>query len=87
MKSSVSGATPGRLAPLPAALAMARLGVAKENTYAVGDSVNDLPVLSCAGHTAAVGNADAALKAAADFVAPPIGDGGLAEALRHFGLI
>lgn len=87
MKSSVSGATPGRLAPLPAALVMARLGVAKENTYAVGDSVNDLPVLSCAGHTAAVGNADAALKAAADFVAPQIGDGGLAKALRHFGLI
>lgn len=53
----------------------------------MGDSVNDLPVLSCAGHTAAVGNADAALKAAVDFVAPPISEGGLAEALKHFGLI
>lgn len=80
-------AAPGVSPAAAAALIMARLGAAKENTYAVGDSVNDLPVLSCAGHTAAVGNADAALKAAADFVALSIGDGGLAEALRHFGLI
>ncbi len=80
-------AAPGTSPAAATALVMARLGIGKENTYAVGDSINDLPVLSCAGHTAAVGNADAALKAAADFVAPPIDRGGLAEALRHFQLI
>lgn len=80
-------AAPGASPAAAAALIMARLGVTKENTYAVGDSVNDLPVLSCAGHTAAVGNADAALKATADFVAPPISEGGLAAALKHFGLL
>ena len=80
-------AAPGASPAAAAARISARLGVTKENTYAVGDSVNDLPVLSCAGHTAAVGNADAALKAAVDFVAPPISEGGLAAALKHFGLI
>ncbi len=80
-------AAPGTSPAAAAALILARLGVAKENTYAVGDSINDLPVLSCAGHTAAVGNADAVLKSAVDLVAPPITEGGLAAAFRHFGLI
>ena len=44
------------------------LGISKEETVAIGDSMNDLPMIEWAGLGVAVANADGRLKAAADRV-------------------
>ncbi len=56
-------------------------------TYGFGDSDLDLPLLRACDVAVAVGNASAALKAEADYVAPAVQDDGVAEALEHFGLL
>lgn len=43
-------------------------GVAAEAVCAVGDSLNDLPMIRCAGFGVAMGNAEPAVQAAADWV-------------------
>lgn len=65
-----------------------RLGVAPENTYAVGDGRNDIEMLRWAAHSAAMGNAlDDDVFAAADERLPGVADDGLAEFLcRVLGL-
>ena len=45
-----------------------KLGIAREETVAFGDGTNDLSMLRAAGVGAAMGNADFAVKAAADTV-------------------
>ncbi len=61
-----------------------RLGVAPENTYAVGDGRNDIEMLRWAAHSAAMGNAlDDDVFAAADERLPDVTDDGLAEFLRR----
>ncbi len=60
---------------------------ARCDCYAIGDSVNDLPMLRCAGYTMAMGQAPEALKAQVDFVTKPIDQDGLALAMKHCGLI
>lgn len=57
-------------------------GVADEEICAVGDDVNDLPMLLGSGLGVAMGNAVDELKAAADRVAPDHDDDGLAEVVR-----
>lgn len=54
---------------------------------AVGDAVNDVPMLEAAGVAVAVANAQPAAKAVADWVAPSNNDDGVVAALRHYGLI
>ena len=44
------------------------LGISKEETVAIGDSMNDLPMVEWAGLGVAVANADERLKSAADKV-------------------
>lgn len=63
------------------------LGVAREDTYAFGDGVNDLCMLEAAGHGIAMGNAVPALKRAADFVTTDIDRDGVCNGLAHFGLL
>lgn len=46
-----------------------------------GDAANDLPMLEAVGLRIAMGNAEAAIKALADFVCPDVEDDGLAVAL------
>jgi Cof subfamily protein (haloacid dehalogenase superfamily) len=48
----------------------ASLGIAQEETAAIGDYFNDIPMLLWAGHSAAVENAPDAVKAAAKVVMP-----------------
>ena len=66
---------------------LTHLGVGKEDTLAIGDSTNDLPMFGVAAHTACMGGGMAELKARAEFVTADVLDDGIEKALRHFGLI
>lgn len=63
------------------------LGVPHENTYAFGDGKNDRCMLVKAGHGIAMGNGDPDTKAVAEYVTSSIDDDGVANGLRHYGLI
>ncbi len=60
------------------------LGLDRNQVMAVGDSTADQPMLAYAGVGVAMGNAPAALRAAADWVAPPVGADGAAAAVRRW---
>ncbi len=62
-----------------------RLGVAREDTIAVGDGRNDLEMLAWAGRGVAMGQAPAEVRAAADEVTGDVLDDGLADVLEPFG--
>jgi len=55
------------------------LGVPRERTAAIGDYLNDVPMLAWAGHSAAVANAVPEAKAAADVVVGSHEECGVAE--------
>ena len=60
-------------------------GVPVEKTISVGDSLNDLPMIECAGLGIAVKNADNALKAAANMVCEYTNDeDALGEIIRRY---
>lgn len=63
------------------------LGVGKEDTYAVGDSINDLDMLRFVGHGICMGNGSAEAKEAAEYITKDIHEDGLSYALEHYGLI
>lgn len=63
------------------------LGVDRADTFAVGDSVNDLEMLSYAGIGIAMGNASPEVKEAAGFVTDALYDDGIYHAMQHFGLL
>lgn len=63
------------------------LGIAREDTFAVGDSVNDLAMLEYAGVGIAMGSGSKDAKAAADYVTAGLHEDGIYRALLHFGLI
>ncbi|HWQ11308.1 MAG TPA: Cof-type HAD-IIB family hydrolase [Roseiflexaceae bacterium] len=68
------------------ALAMlaADLGVRREETVAIGDQENDIPMIAWAGLGLAMGNAIPAAKAAARAVIPPVEEAGVAWAIQHY---
>lgn len=61
-------------------------GVALHETMAVGDSWNDVPLLSSAGLAVAMGTAPPELRAQADAVVAGVEDDGVAEAIERFVL-
>lgn len=63
------------------------LGLDAADTFAVGDSVNDLEMFAAAGTAISMGNGSTAAKNAADYVTAPLLEDGVAAACRHFGLI
>jgi hypothetical protein len=63
------------------------LGVERDDTYAVGDSVNDLDMLQFVGHGIAMGNGTAPAKDAAEFVTTDIHEDGIRHAMEHYGLV
>lgn len=63
------------------------LGVDREDTYAIGDSVNDLDMLSYVGHGIAMGNASEAAKQVAEYVTTDIHADGIQHAMEHYLLI
>lgn len=56
-------------------------------TIAVGDSLNDLPMLQAAAHSVAMGKSHEGILKMAEFVTTPVMEDGIEHALRHYGLI
>lgn len=64
-----------------------RLGLDRSEIIAFGDGGNDIDMLRYAGIGVAMGNADEAVKAVADFVTTGVDADGIRNALRHFYLL
>ena len=62
------------------------LGIPLENAYAVGDSPNDLPMLTAVPNSIAMGGAEK-IYPYVSFITKPIEEDGIEYALRHFGII
>lgn len=62
-------------------------GHSPRNTYAFGDSENDLPLFDAVETKVAMGNAMACVKERADYVTGHANTDGIPQALEHFGLI
>ena len=60
---------------------------AMKAAIAFGDGGNDVDMLRFAGIGVAMGNATDEPKAAADYVTDSVDDAGIANALKHFGVI
>ena len=63
------------------------LDIPLDETYAIGDSVNDLEMLESVGHGIAMGNSMPPAKEIAEYVTSDISDDGVKNALKHYGLI
>lgn len=63
-----------------------RFDVPQAAVMAVGDSGNDISMLRWAGVGVAMGNAASGVKAAADWIAPPVAEDGLVAAIERFVL-
>lgn len=57
-----------------------------ENSYAFGDSTNDLPMLTYAAHSIAMGGSPAIVQEAVEFVTKTIDADGLAYAMEYYHL-
>ena len=66
---------------------LSSLGVGREDTLAIGDSTNDLPMFEAAAHTACMGDGMDALKEKAEYITAPVLEDGIEKALKHFCLI
>ena len=64
-----------------------REGLRPEEIIAFGDGENDMEMLKFAGIGVAMGNAEETVKQAADYITSDIDEDGIANALKHFGLI
>lgn len=62
------------------------LGITMNEVMAVGDSLNDIKMIQEAGVGVAMGNAQAAIKEAADFVTDTNNKDGVAKAIKRFAL-
>lgn len=63
------------------------LEIAHQNTYAFGDSANDIEMLRYVQHGIAMGNGTDDAKEAADYVTVDIREDGIQAGLKYFGLI
>lgn len=63
------------------------LGISMEETVAIGDSSNDIPMIERAHVGIAMGNATEDVKKIADYVSTDINDNGIENALRWLGAI
>jgi hypothetical protein len=64
-----------------------KYGVALENTLAIGDNFNDMPMIKHAGKGIAMGNTPDEVKQAADYITDTNDENGFYNALvKNFGL-
>jgi len=64
----------------------AHLGIPQAQVMAVGDQDNDASMIAWAGLGVAMGNGSPAVKATADWIAPPLAEDGAAVAIERFVL-
>ena len=69
------------------ALVLDHFNIPLANSYAFGDGMNDIEMLSYVPNSVAMGNSKAPVKAVASHVTAPYDAGGIVRGLRHFGLI
>ncbi len=62
-------------------------GISINDAIAIGDSLNDMPMLEAVPHSVAMGNSVKGLLEYASFVTKTVEDDGIEYALKHFGLI
>lgn len=60
------------------------LDLKKEKVICIGDSYNDLPMLRCAGLGVAIGNAQEAVKEAADYITDSNDEDGIVKVIEKF---
>lgn len=82
----VEGNPPGVSKGSALELLAGRLSVARAEVLAIGDSDNDVSMLTWAGVGVAMGQGTPAARAAADWIAPPFAAGGAAVAIERFAL-
>jgi Cof subfamily protein (haloacid dehalogenase superfamily) len=63
-----------------------KLGLKREETMAIGDSNNDLPMLKAAGYSVAMGNANDKVKAVCNYETADCANDGVAAAIRKYVL-
>lgn len=63
------------------------LDIEREDTYAFGDSANDLDMLKFVAHGVAMGNGTKEAKQAAEYITTDIMEDGIKNGLEHYGLI
>lgn len=63
------------------------LDISPENTFAFGDSTNDLEMLKIAGKSIAMGNGSDDVKAVADYITSSVTEDGIWKACKYFRLI
>ena len=63
-----------------------RLGIEQNEVMAIGDSMNDVDMIEYAGVGVAMGNANATVRAAADFISATNAEDGVAVAIEKFVL-
>ncbi|MCM1506262.1 MAG: Cof-type HAD-IIB family hydrolase [Ruminococcus flavefaciens] len=63
-----------------------KLNIPRQNAYAIGDSMNDLPMLKAVPNSIAMGGAEKLYPYVA-YITSGIEDNGIYNALKHFGLI
>lgn len=68
------------------AMILEMLGIAPENSYAIGDSMNDLPMLQAVPNSIAMGNAEQ-LYPYVSYITSSIEENGIEKALKHYNLI
>ncbi len=63
------------------------LKLSQEDTYAIGDSANDLSMLKCVKHSIAMGNAVREVLSEVSYVTDDVDKDGVAKALKHYEII
>ena len=63
------------------------LNISKENTYAFGDSMNDIEMFECVNTSIVMGNSMYEIALFADFETKPLEEDGIEYGMKHFGLI
>ena len=63
------------------------LDIPRENTYALGDSTNDLPMLEYAAHSIAMGNSTPSIFDSVSYITTSVDEDGIYIALKHYNML